>query len=283
MAIDDGPSRSSSLGASSHWNQWYREYRARHVERLQPALERFPERTGEIERLFKPYFKPLAQAVEQFEAAKAEDVQWLTAALQDDAQKWFVADLAANAAVIPDDLCTSMLDAAVEELDPSFDRRFVEPCMRVFGARRVNEYLLEVLELGDDFKKAGAVCALYWAHVSIVYEIKGRSISSLTIEDATPDSLAAYQALSDIWHRKKNLFLETFVFNTDVDVRRVLFGRLDLDENAYEDTHKPLVRRAIEIARSHPDEYIRHQLRLCFGETNLMPALPPRRPRPEHG
>jgi hypothetical protein len=283
MAIGDRPSHASSLGTSGQWDEWYREYRARRVERLQPALKRFPERTGEIERFFKPSIKPVPQAIERFEAATGDDVQWLTAALRDDARKWFVADAAAAATVIPEDLCTPMLDAAVEEIDPSFDRRFVEPCVRVFGARRVNEYLLEVLESGDSFQKAGAVCALNWAQVSIVYEIKGRPISSLTIEDATPDSLVAYQALSDIWQWKKNLFVETFVFNTDVDVRRVLFGRLDLDDNAYEDTHKPLVRRAIEIARSHPDEYIRHQFQLYSGETNLIPALPRRRPRPAHG
>jgi hypothetical protein len=283
MGIGDRPSHASSFGTSGQWDEWYRKYRARLVERLQPLLERCPERTGEIERFFKPYIKPVPQAVERFEAATGDDVQWLTAALRDDARKWFVADAAAAAAGIPEDLCTPMLDAAVEELDPSFDRRFVEPCMRVFGARCVNEYLLEVLESGDSFQKAGAVCALNWAQISIVYEIKGRPISSLTIEDATPDSLAAFQALSDIWQRKKKLFVETFVFNTDVDVRRVLFGRLHLDDNAYEDTHKPLVRRAIEIGRLHPDEYIRQQFQLYSGETNLMPALPPRRPRPAHG
>jgi hypothetical protein len=139
----------------------------------------------------------LPQALERFANATDEDVQWLVTALREDNRKWFVAD-AASAAVIPSALFTSMLDAAVEELDPSFDRRFVEPCMRVFGARPVNEYLLHLLESGDSFQKAGAVCALNWARVSIVYEIKGRPISSLTIEDATPDSLAAWEALSDI-------------------------------------------------------------------------------------
>jgi hypothetical protein len=123
-----------------------------------------------------------------------------------------------------------MLRASVDEVDASFNERFLKPCRRVFGTRPVDEYLLFVLESGDDFQKAGAACALYFADPN----------------------------LTDLWERRKKLFLETFVSNTDLDVRRVLIAPLDLDETGYPDSHKPLVRRAIQIASEHSDDYIRH-------------------------
>ncbi len=55
-----------------------------------------------------------------------------------------------------------MLDAAIDEVNPSLNREFVEPCRSAFGLRRVNEYLLDVVESGTDFSRAGAVNALYW-------------------------------------------------------------------------------------------------------------------------
>jgi hypothetical protein len=152
--------------------------------------------------------------------------------------------------------------------------------MRVFGPRRVNEYLLGVLESGDDFHKAGAVSALYWAQVSVSYRLTYPTTSPLQLrpEDADQESLAVYEALSDLRERKRKLFLETFVSNPNLDVRRNLIASLDLDESAYPDTHKHLVARALQIAREHPDDYIRHRVEIQLGEVIPAFPLPPREP-----
>jgi hypothetical protein len=90
--------------------------------------------------------------------------------------------------------------------------------------------------------------------------------------------LSAYDAISDLRERKRKLFLETFVSNSDLDLRRVLIASLDLDETAYPDTHKHLVARAIRIAREHPDDYIRHRVQFQLDETSVAYRLPAREP-----
>jgi hypothetical protein len=95
-------------------------------------------------------------------------------------------------------------------------------------------------------------------------------------EDADQESLAAHQALSDVWQRSRKLFLETFVWNENLHLRRNLIASLNLDVGAYPDSHKPLVARAIDIARKHPDDYIRHRLQVQLAETHLLWPLPRR-------
>jgi hypothetical protein len=56
----------------------------------------------------------------------------------------------------------AMLRAAVEELDPSFNRLFIEPCMRAYGSAGAAEVFLEILRTGAASEKAGAASALYW-------------------------------------------------------------------------------------------------------------------------
>ena len=97
-------------------------------------------------------------------------------------------------------------------------------------------------------------------------------------EDAAPQSLITYEALTDLWQRKRKLFLETFVWNENLDLRRNLIPSLNLDVEAYPDSHKPLVARALAIAREHPDDYIRHRLQVELGESHVLWALPRREP-----
>jgi pimeloyl-ACP methyl ester carboxylesterase len=196
------------------------------------------------------------------------DARWLIDALRDDGEyaqsrKWFVAALAEGVTAMAEVLFQPMLDAAIDEVDPSFNRYFVEPCMESFGPRRVNEYLLSVVASGTDVRKAGAVNALYWAHVPLTFPGGTRSFD---IEYATPASRAEYEALQDIWTRRQLLLLETFVDNTNVDVRRSIIPSLDVDPQNYPESHRPLVHQAIRIARSHDDEYIRHRIQVQLGD-----------------
>ncbi|MEW2378503.1 hypothetical protein AB0883_20695 [Micromonospora sp. NPDC047812] len=51
-----------------------------------------------------------------------------------------------------------------------------------------------------------------------------------------------------------------FVTNEDLDVRRCILPGLDLGRQQYpEDLHET-VAEAIRIARTHPDEYLRHRV-----------------------
>ena len=69
----------------------------------------------------------------------------------------------------------------------------------------MNAYLLSVVESGSDFRKAGAVNARYWAEEPLAFV---GTVPPFTIEYATPESRAAYEALSDLRERKRRLLLE---------------------------------------------------------------------------
>jgi hypothetical protein len=217
-------------------------------------------------RPHKPFVLP-STALPRLAIPTAEDVRWLTLALKDDGsypmgKKWLVAEVA-RAVSMNDALLEPMLDAAVEETNPSNNRLFVEPCMEAFGPRRVNEYLLSVLERGTDVRKAGAARALYWAQVGLVFP---GGTPSFDDELATQESRDAYALLDDVWKRKRQLLLEVFVTNSSVEVRRWVIPGLNLNPAAYPESHRPLVTQAIAIARAHDDEYIRHRVEIQLSD-----------------
>jgi hypothetical protein len=202
-----------------------------------------------------------------------QDIAWLTTALEDNQRKWFVAFVCEFTPTLPEALFAPLLRAAVYERNPSFNRRFVEPCTAAFGHRRVINALLDVLETDSNFERAGAVNALYWANVPLVFEGTALSFDK---EHATPESQAAHAALDDVWLRKRCLFLQEFISNPDVDVRRSLIPSLVLNTETYPDHLKPLVHDAIQIARTHPDDYIRHRVEVQLGNERLLKPLPHR-------
>jgi hypothetical protein len=203
----------------------------------------------------------------------SEDVRWLTEALRHRERKWFVGVVARSVTSLPEVLFAPLLDAGIDEVNPSFNRAFIEPCMGAFGPRRVNEYLLGVVASGSDFRKAGALNAMYWAQARLTFV---GDVPSYTVEHATPASRAAYEALADLRERKRTLLLEMFVENSNVDVRRSVIPSLDLDATAYPEGYGPLVAQAIEIARGSPDEYVRHRVEVQLGNVHLLAPLPHR-------
>ena len=229
----------------------------------------------------KKQFDP-ANALATLANPSDHDARWLIGALRngDPAQRraWFVAALCRRSESVADIFFVPLLDAAIDEVDPSSNRWFVEPCMERFGPRRVNEYLLSVVESGTDFRIAGAVNALYWAQVPLSFRnvaLDGE-LPSFDIEHATPESRGAYMALQDVWARKNRLFLETFVGNPSVQVRRSIIPALNLDLQRCPESHRLLVTQAIDIARSHEDEYIRDRVEVQLGDMRPLMPLPPR-------
>jgi hypothetical protein len=206
-----------------------------------------------------------------------EDIQWFIQALEDEQRKWFVAFIVKKAAGglpkrLKRVLLSPLIRAAVYERNPSLNRYFVEPCVAVFGYRQVIEALLDLVEQGSNFEKAGAVNALYWAGPRLSFI----NAPKYTLEYATPESRAAYEALADLQLRKRCLFLREFVSNPNLDVRRSIIPHLVLNPSCYADELKLLVLEAIEIARTHSDDYIRHRVEVQLGTERLLKPLPHR-------
>lgn len=161
-----------------------------------------------------------------------------------------------HSATFPEAVYDSMMRAAIFERNPSVNRVFVQPCVRAFGARRVNETLLDYFENGSDMEIAGATQALYWANPRFEFE------DDCVDKDAVH---RVFESLRDVWTRKHRLFLREFVSNQSVMVRQRIIPQLHLREEYYPEDLRPLVGQAIEIARNHTDDYIRHRLEIKMG------------------
>jgi hypothetical protein len=179
----------------------------------------------------------------------SDDWQWLVEALTDPERKWFVAKVFESQSM-PRRLLTPMLHAGVMERNPSFNKYFIEPCVSCFGARRVLVELLGYLESGSDEEKAGAASALYW--------VGGRSDDNLL----------------ELHLRIRNRLLLEFVNNPDLNLRRRIIPMLQLKKALYPKELRPLVSQAVKIARKHPDEYIRHRVKVQLGVGGPLMPIP---------
>jgi hypothetical protein len=175
---------------------------------------------------------------------------WIESSLQDEDRKWFVAAVFA-AQSLPKTLVNQMLHTGVLEKNPSFNRSFVEPCVKSVGAARVLSALLDFLRAGTDEEKAGAASALYWV-------------------PRQSDS----ESNTDLRQQIRCKMLYEFVNNEDLEVRRRIIPMLTLDERKYSEDFKPFIAKAIEIARSHPDDYIRHRVEIQLGSSGPFMAIP---------
>jgi hypothetical protein len=197
-----------------------------------------------------------------------EDVAWFRAALKDNKRKFFAAFVLQQSRKVPESLYTPMMRAAVEERNPSANQVFVKPCLFTFGPRRVNETLLDWFECGSDLEKAGAVQAMYHA----------LGLTRLTEADQNkPEAAVLTEMMRDIWMRRRCLFLKEFVNNPNTVVRQRIIPHLELkDISLYPEELRPLVPRAIEIAKSSPDNYVRHRFEIHMGSNDeqLFSPLP---------
>jgi hypothetical protein len=225
-----------------------------------------------------PHFEPGPMALARMTQPTHDDAGWLIESLRlggepPQGPKWFMFQLLRESQSLADIFFVPVLDAAIDEVDPSYNRHFVEPCLRSFGPRRVNEYLLSVVESGTDFRKAGAVNALYWAEALSFPD----NTASFRVARATTESGALSDNLQDVWERKNRLLLETFVADSGVHLKRSIIKSLDLNPRAYPESHRPLVAQAIDLARRHDDEYIRRRVEIQLGDfSEGFAALPPR-------
>ncbi|MEU9050599.1 hypothetical protein AB0D37_09350 [Streptomyces sp. NPDC048384] len=163
-----------------------------------------------------------------------------------------------NVETLPELLFDPLLRTAVLDPDPSHNRLFVEPAVTVFGRRRVQTALIEYVRTGTDHERAGAARAWYWAQAPLRFR-GGRT------RVPTPESKAEFDAVADLraaWHEAT---LREFVSNDDLDVRRCILPGLPLNPAHYPADLHDLVAKAVHIARTHSDEYLRHRVEHQLG------------------
>lgn len=189
----------------------------------------------------------------------SDDVIWILRFLSNAGagtdSKAFVAALLAGAQFLPQSLFEPLIRAAIYDINPSTNRWFVEPAVREFGFNKVAERFLEYMNDGTDFEKGGAVNALYWARVA-----------------ARDDQ----KANAGLLQRIRDKYLTEFVSNVNVQVRRCIIPSLDMDASAYSADLRNLLTTAVQIARNHADDYIRHRIEVQMGNERLLKPLPDR-------
>jgi hypothetical protein len=190
----------------------------------------------------------IAVAKERIVNASDHDWCFLQEMLGEERRKWFVGAFFQSHPV-PKALGHGMLQAGVREQDASFNRWFIEPCVRSFGAKYVLEQLLEYLHKGDNAEKAGAANASYWVHENS----PEKEVAS--VRDAIQEAA-----------------LREFIANDHLDVRCCLISKLDLQPADVDEQRRSLIEQVLAIARNHPDEYIRHRVAVQLGAN--VPLMP---------
>ena len=194
--------------------------------------------------------------------ASLADLAWLKEALLDPERRAFAAMAVRQAWRVPDPLFVPVLRAAVLAGDVGQSRALIEPLVATFGHREVNEALLSVFASGDNLEKLGAIRALYWAQPPLETPDRTRGAG---LDAASPDSRRAWLALSDLWARKTQLYLEEFVQNDEPEVRSALIPHLDLEPRRHPPEIRPLVLEAARLALEHEDPYVRRRVEGVFG------------------
>ncbi|MFD0631633.1 hypothetical protein [Catenulispora yoronensis] len=156
---------------------------------------------------------------------------------------------------LSEDFFEPLIGAAVYEPDPSFNRWFVEPAINAFGRRRVRVELLTFLRTGTDRERAGSARAWYWTGLPLRHQKLRAGTLAEEMDDGADEALDVVTA----WREAS---LREFVGNENLDVRRCILPGLRLDPESYPPEVRALVDTAVAIARSHPDEYIRHRVEI---------------------
>lgn len=223
------------------YNQWIFARQARDNLRLQ-ALE--------------------TQARTELSNRRLSDVKWHISALEgateaDQVKRSFLVYILRKGNQMPSRLFSPMLRAGVYERNPSFNRDYIEPCLRCFGVRAVNQELIDHFMLyGSDYEKAGVASAFYWSFGLNGYrDIKKKNVSELR-------------------ERVRHWFLTEFAHNNNLEVRRRIIPSLDLNPEHYPAELQELIPKVVDIARAHTDEYIRHRIEIQLGENGPYLPLP---------
>ena len=224
---------------SLDWDRHYRTWQ---------ELESFPYSPAILARLAEP---------------TEADIRWLVHGLKDE-RKWFVATCFDHAVTIqylftrarnerqrrfladfqrgqafPEVFFEPLMDAGIDECEPSGCRKFVVACSSVFGVPRSLEYLYDVIESEGMRRKTGAFLALYYArfcpHSPPVGEEQWRSLGE----------------------RRRELALKSFLFYEDRPLRFAALRELSMHVEDYPDRLRDLALQFIQIAPETSDRTMR--------------------------
>lgn len=191
------------------------------------------------------------------ENRKLKDISWLLKVLgektaESSRKRLFIMNSLRQNNQIPEILFLPLIYTSVYERNPSLNRYFIEPCIRCYGSYRVNYELINRYMLnGTNEEKAGLARILYW------------SLRSSFGEN-----------IQDLVYQVRCWFLTEFVVNEDINVRRCILPHLELETFGYPQELHSLIPQAINIALSHPDEYIRHRIQIQLGFNSSYKPLP---------
>lgn len=180
----------------------------------------------------------------------SEGWAWATQALENSDRRIFVHAVFERQAA-PKNLALEFLRMGVGERNPSANRLFIEPAVKAMGARRVLHHLTELMTGGSEHEQAGSASAAYW--------VRG--------DDAE-------QRYSEARKRFRDATLERFVETESTYVRQRIIPGLSVNANDYSPDVAPLIAKAIQIARAHSDEYIRHRIEVQLGSEGSIRAIP---------
>ncbi|MFK4597009.1 hypothetical protein [Streptomyces pristinaespiralis] len=224
-----------------------------------PAVQGFMALPGRTEDRREPFYRSLADVVRILGLDVAHEPD------PGDRRTW---ERHARAALreacrrgidLPEEAFGALVEAGVRDLDPSFNRQFVEPAVNAFGHVRVQAALLGYLRTGTDPERAGAARAWYWSALPLRQPLVRAQDPDAAVR-ADPDDGPAVRAE---W---REAALREFVGNEDLDVRRCILPGLPLRKSAYPPELHDLVDAAVATARSHPDSYIRHRVEHQVGD-----------------
>ena len=163
---------------------------------------------------------------------------WFKQALSHPEHRWFAANLLA-VTTSGRRLARELILAAIRELDPSLNRAFVRPLV---GVLSWSEAVRLMMELADSPLEVGGVArAAYWMKIDLCEDS----------EDASRDL--------NTW------LLRRFISCADVVARRCIIAALRFEDHLVTPEEVHLIDTAIGIAANHPDEYIRHRLKIQLG------------------
>ncbi|ARD22784.1 hypothetical protein [Shewanella japonica] len=106
--------------------------------------------------------KLIGKISSNFPKDNSYSLAWFTAALIDSEKKWFVVKLLEKVNPVPKSLFDDLVLAALMEHDPSFNRWFIEPCIKSFGKEQVTAKIMQFASHPQVVENQGVNKVMYW-------------------------------------------------------------------------------------------------------------------------
>ena len=106
--------------------------------------------------------KLIGSIASKFPRDNSEALAWFTASLIDDERKWFTAKLLEKVSPVPKSLFDDLVLAALCEPDPSFNKWFIQPCVKTFGKEQVKAKVLQFASIPQVIENDGVNKIMYW-------------------------------------------------------------------------------------------------------------------------